>query len=507
MTVRSQGVEAAEVHPAVRVCAVLWRAHDLIVSGKRRRIAAAVADAGFALCGPSSPELWRPGCDEALFAALGEWQRMAFGWGVPPLLAVFDEAKTPEERADLVLLAGRIAGWGVPVDLGSIAPIVHEVEAAVEGAFAVPNGEEGFAEALREGIYRALAAPESALMERGRVPEPSDPIAPGRRASDALAIVDEASETECICGVWRAPDHPCPKHGKLYPSEPVPLASVLSDVLAKVRASVERREAIEQHRRETSRRIAAVHVAFDASMPPWVLARILDGAPADAELAGIDQRWASGELVVALRSKTFPVVPEGVEAPRVVAKVFDSTKQVQIEWPHRGMEPDVPAAALWPVERCRAKKPGEPGVECDLPAIGAAHDIGRRGARLHRAFNGDPWAVGPEGWAVDAAASSIAREEDKHLIVPDEASGVSDAAIVAAVEREHGPGSIPAMIARSEARAKKPWCACVTFVDGEEHAPGCPSQIRLDAEGAFPLRPWCSICETHHEPIDPHATL
>lgn len=476
-----EDVEA--VHHAVRVCAVLWRAHDLIVSGKRRRIAAAVADAGFALCGPSSPELWRPGCDEALAAALNEWQRMAFGWGQPPLLAVFDEAKTPEERAELVVLAVRVAGA-----LAQAEAVGDAMTERVLAGATVGECRDLVRAGVRD-IARALAVP-NAFLERGRVPEPSE-AAPLRHPGRALP---------CICGVWRAPDHVCPAHGKLYPSEPAPVGDVLPDVLAKVRASVERREAIEQHRRETSRRIAAVHVAFDASMPPWVLARILDGAPADAEVAGIDQRWASGELVVALRSKTFPVVPEGVEAPRVVAKVFDSTKQVQIEWPHRGMEPDAPAAALWPVGRCRAKKPGEPAVECDLPAIGAAHEIGRRGARLHRALNGDPWAVGPEGWAVDAVDSSIAREQD-------EASGVTDAAIVAAVEREHGPGSIPAMVARSEARAKKPWCACVTFVDGEEHAPGCPSQIRLDAEGAFPLRPWCSICEAHHEPIDPHATL
>lgn len=345
MTVRSQGVEAAEVHPAVRVCAVLWRAHDLIVSGKRRRIAAAVADAGFALCGPSSPELWRPGCDEALFAALGEWQRMAFGWGVPPLLAVFDEAKTPEERADLVLLAGRIAGWGVPVDLGSIAPIVHEVEAAVEGAFAVPNGEEGFAEALREGIYRALAAPESALMERGRVPEPSDPIAPGRRASDALAIVDEASETECICGVWRAPDHPCPKHGKLYPPDPVPVGEVIPGVIDMIRTA-----------EPTHAKPGLVQVRYSRIMdgtPAWVFAAILEQAPPDARVVGVIDDWATGMFGIAVRSMTFPVVPEGECAPIVYAKLFDSTRQVQVVWPARPaadhLHPELADDAMFPL--------------------------------------------------------------------------------------------------------------------------------------------------------------
>jgi hypothetical protein len=109
---KADGMDNVEDIPeGIRVAAVLWRAADLIRAGKRARIPAAIADAGFALIGPNCPALWRTQVDQALVVALHEWQRRTFGFGEPPQLPVFDETRTPAERVEFLALAGTYA-WG-----------------------------------------------------------------------------------------------------------------------------------------------------------------------------------------------------------------------------------------------------------------------------------------------------------------------------------------------------------------------------------------------------------
>ncbi len=89
-------------------------------------------------------------------------------------------------------------------------------------------------------------------------------------------------------------------------------------------------------------------------VPAWVFAAILEQAPVDARVMGVIDDWATGMFGIAVRSMTFPVVPEGECAPIICAKVFDSTRQVQVVWPARPaadhhLHPELADDAMFPL--------------------------------------------------------------------------------------------------------------------------------------------------------------